>query len=97
MEEAPLMSWPGHDDAPHFQISRGKPPRLKWTTDTLSVLVCQNRRVVIIFLSAAVIAGLMSVGPKIKTSIIRTLESVGQSAQLQGRAFIDVTQKSAAR
>lgn len=91
------MSWPGHDDAPHFQISLGKHPRLKGTVDMLSMLVRQNRRVVIIFLSAAVIAGLVSLGPKIKTSIIRTLESVGQSAQFQGRAFTDMTQKSATR
>jgi hypothetical protein len=86
------MSWPGHDDAPHFQIPWDKHPRLKWAIDTLTTLACQNRRIVIVFLSAAVIAGLVSLGPKIKNSIIRTLERVGQSMELRGRAVADMTQ-----
>jgi hypothetical protein len=41
---------------------------------------------------AAVIAGLISLGPKIKNSTIRTLERVGQSMELRGRAIADMTQ-----
>ena len=86
------MSWPGHDDAPHFQIPLAEHPRLKWAIDTSTTFARRNRRVVIVFLSAAVIAGLISLGPKIKNSIIRTLETVGQSMELRGRAVADMTQ-----
>ncbi len=86
------MSWPGHDDAPHFQISGAEHPRLKWAIDTSTTFALRNRRVVIVFLSAAVIAGLISFGPKIKNSMIRTLERVGQSMELRGRAIADMTQ-----
>ena len=88
------MSWPGHDDAPHFQIPWAEHPRLKWAIDTSTTFARRNRRVVIVFLSAAVIAGLISLGPKIKNSIIRTLETVGQSMELRGRAVADMTQSS---
>jgi hypothetical protein len=88
------MSWPGHDDAPHFQIPLAEHPRLKWAIDTSTTFARRNRRVVIVFLSAAVIAGLISLGPKIKNSIIRTLERVGQSMELRGRAVADMTQSS---
>jgi hypothetical protein len=88
------MSWPGHDDAPHFQIPWAEHPRLKWTIDTSTTFARRNRRVVIVFLSAAVIAGLISLGPTIKNSIIRTLETVGQSMELRGRAVADMTQSS---
>jgi hypothetical protein len=86
------MNWPGHDDAPHFQIPWTEHPRLKWAIDTSTTFALRNRRVVIVFLSAAVIAGLISLGPKIKNSIIRTLERVGQSTELRGRAIADMTQ-----
>jgi hypothetical protein len=86
------MSWPGHDDAPRFQLPWAEHPRLKWAVDTSTKFALRNRRVVIVFLSTAVIAGLISLGPKIKNSIIRTLERVGQSMELRGRAMADVTQ-----
>jgi hypothetical protein len=86
------MSWPGHDDAPHFQIFGAEHPRLKWAIDTSTTFALRNRGVVIVFLLAAVIAGLISLGPKIKNSTIRTLERVGQSMELRGRAIADMTQ-----
>jgi hypothetical protein len=86
------MSWPGHDDAPHFQIFGAEHARLKWAIDTSTTFALRNRGVVIVFLLAAVIAGLISLGPKIKNSTIRTLERVGQSMELRGRAIADMTQ-----
>jgi hypothetical protein len=86
------MSWPGHDDAPHFQIFGGEHPHVKGSIDALSTFAGRNRRAVMVFLSAAVIAGTVALGPRIKDSIIRTLERIGQSAELQGRAFTDITQ-----
>jgi hypothetical protein len=88
------MSWPGHDDAPHFQTSWLEHPRLKGAINTVTTLAHRNRRIVVVLLSAALIVGSVALGPKIKNSIIRTLERVGQSAQLQGRAFSDMTQPS---
>jgi hypothetical protein len=86
------MNWPGHDDAPHFQNPWAEHPRLKWAIDTSTTFALRNRRVVTVVLSAAVIAGLICLGPKIKNSIIRTLERVGQSMELRGRAIADMTQ-----
>jgi adenylosuccinate lyase len=86
------MNWPGHDDAPHFQMSGAEYPRLKRAIDGLWTFALRNRRVVIMSMSAAVIAGLISFGPKIKNSIIRTLERVGQSMELRGRAIANGTQ-----
>jgi|SRR5882757_6977842 len=89
------MSWPGHDEAPHFQIPWDRHPRLKWTIDALTTSGRKNRRIVIILLSAAVVAGVVTLGPTVKNSIVRTVERVGTSAALQGRAFNDVLQPSA--
>jgi hypothetical protein len=88
------MSWPGHDDAPHFQISWLEHPRVKGAIDSGTAFAHRNRRIVLVFLSAAVIAGSVTLGPKIKNSIVRSLARVGQSAQLQGRAFSNITQPS---
>jgi hypothetical protein len=88
------MSWPGHDEAPHFQIPWEKHPRLKWTIDTLTTSTHKHRRIVIILLSAAIFVGVVVLGPTIKNSMIRTLERIGTSAALRGRAFSDVLQPS---
>ena len=88
------MSWPGHDEAPHFQIPWEKHPRLKWAIDTLTTPTRENRRIVIILLSAAIFVGAVALGPTIKNSMIRTLERIGTSAALRGRAFSDVLQPS---
>jgi hypothetical protein len=83
------MSGPGHDEAPHFHIPWENHPRLKWTVDTLNILARKNRRILMILLSAAVFVGAVALGPTIKNSIVRTLERIGTSAALQGRAFSD--------
>jgi hypothetical protein len=88
------MGWPGHDEAPHFQIPWEKHPRLKWTIDTLTTSTRENRRIVIILLSAAIFAGAVALGSTIKNSIVRTLERIGTSAELRGHAFSDVLQPS---
>lgn len=88
------MSWPGHDEAPHFQILWEKHPHLKWTIDTLTTSTRENRRMVIILLSAAIFAGAVALGSTIKNSIVRTLERIGTSAELRGHAFKDVFQPS---
>ncbi len=89
------MSWAGHDDAPHFQFPWAEHPRVKATFDTLATVANKNRRIVIIFLSAALLAGAITLGPKIRNSIIETFERDGRLTGLQGRAPADTTQPAA--
>jgi hypothetical protein len=86
------MSWPVHEDVPPFQLHWDKHPRIKQMLNALTIVTRKHRRIIIVLLLAVFLGGVVTLGPKIKNSIIHTFERSGRSAALQGHSLTETTQ-----
>jgi hypothetical protein len=88
------MCLAGHDDGRHFEISWEKCRRILAGLKGLTGPILEHRAFLIAIFLALFVVGGTAVSSKIKHSIIRAIECVGRSAELQGRIFVDTNKRS---
>jgi hypothetical protein len=88
-----IMSWPGHDEAPEFEIgslfSFGWPPAIRARIGNVvshEVIVRLAQGLIVLFVLAA-LTSLVIFQSDVKASLSKTLERVALSAEAQGKLF----------
>jgi hypothetical protein len=89
------MNWPGHDDAPNFEI--GRMFSFRWLRAARARISSFLSRRVIFRLAQGLIAlfvitllaCLVIFQPDVKASLLKTLDRMGRSAEAQGKLLPD--------